>query len=223
MFEQEIELEKKQSGALPLLLMVALIVALVGVAVYFLAQSRRVLATSEAASVVSQILRTQESPSVSFHTGLVKEGYYESPRDVRYKVLEKVGLIAVGKGSGGKASVALTVKGRELLKQIPGVKESTDPDKTQAYVVPLAGRKLLEISKITMSGPERAKVQFTWRWEPNALGTSFDASGPTLAAFSAQDRVTLIDKHGARFYHDAPTKVTIALVKGTQGWQPAVE
>jgi hypothetical protein len=223
MFEQEIELEKKQSGALPLLLMVALIVALVGVAVYFLAESRRVLANSEAATVVTHILTTQEQPSVSFHTGLVKEGYYESPRDVRYKLLEKAGVITVGKGKGGKDRVALTAKGSELLKQIPDVKQTTDPDKTEAYMVPLAGRKLVEISKITMSGPERAIVQFTWQWDPNALGANFDASGKALAGFTAQDRVTLIDKHGARFFHDAPTKVTIALVKGTQGWQPASE
>lgn len=223
MFEQEIELEKKQGGALPLLLMVALIVALVGVAVYFLVESRRVLANSEAATVVTRILSTQESPTVSFHTGLVKEGYYESPRDVRYKLLEKAGVITIGKGRGGKDPVALTEKGRELLKQIPRVKESTDPDKTEAYIVPLAGRKLVEVSKITMSGPERAMVQFTWQWDPNGLGTYFDASGTTLAGFSAQDRVTLIDKHGARFYHEAPTKVAIALVKGDQGWHAAVE
>jgi hypothetical protein len=223
MFEQEIELEKKQSGALPLLLMVGLIVVLVGVAVYFLAESRRVLANSDAAAVVTHILTTQEQPSVSFHTGLVKEGYYESPRDVRYKVLEKAGVITVGKAKEEKYPVALSAKGSELLKKIAGVKHSTDPDKTEAYVVPLAGRKLVEISKITMSGPERAMVEFTWQWDPNSLGVNFDASGNVLAGFTAQDRVTLIDKHGARFFHDAPIKVTIALVKGSQGWQPATE
>ena len=223
MFEQEIELEKKQSGTLPLLLMVSLIVALVGVAVYFLAESRKVLAPSEAATVVTNILDAQSPPTVSFHTGLVKEGYVESPRDVRYKALEKAGLLKVGKTKSDKAPVTLTAKGNELLKQIPGVKQSKDPDGTEAYVVPLAARKLVEISKITMNGPERAKVQFVWRWEPNALGESFDAAGSMLSGFKTPDRVQLIDKYGARFYHDAPTKVVIALVKAQQGWQAATE
>lgn len=223
MFEQEIELEKKQSGALPLLLMVALIVALVGVAVYFLAQSRKVLAPEEASNVVTNILSSQAPPTVTFHTGLVRYGYEESPKDVRYRLLEKAGVLTVGKTKGEKAPVSLTAKGSELMKQIPGIKESKDADGTEAYVVPLAARKLVEVSKIAMSGPERAKVQFSWRWEPNALGQSFDASGNALSKFSAQDRVQLIDKHGARFYHDAPTKVVIALVKAPQGWQPATE
>ena len=223
MFEQEIELEKKQSGTLPLLLMTALIVALVGVTGYFLLESRKVLAPAEAATVVTNILNAQSPPTVSFHTGLVKEGYVENPRDVRYRALEKAGLLKVGKTKGFKDPVTLTAKGSELLKQIPGVKQSKDPDGTDAYAVPLATRKLVEISKITMNGPERATVQFEWRWEPNALGESFDAAGPMLAGFKTLDRVQLIDKYGARFYHDAPTKVTIALVKDAQGWQAATE
>jgi hypothetical protein len=223
MFEQEIELEKKQSGTLPLLLMTGLIVALVGVTGYFLLESRKVLAPAEAATVVTGILNAQSPPTVSFHTGLVKEGYVENPRDVRYRALEKAGLLKVGKTKGTKAPVTLTAKGSELLKQIPGVKQSKDPDGTEAYVVPLAARKLVEISKIAMNGPERAAVQFEWRWEPNALGESFDAAGSMLAGFKTIDRVQLIDKYGARFYHDAPTKVTISLAKAPQGWQAATE
>lgn len=223
MFEQEIELEKKQSGMLPLLLMVALIVALVGVTGYFLFESRKVLAPAEASTVVTTILDAQSPPTVSFHTGLVKEGYVENPRDVRYQALERAGLLKVGKTKGTKDPVTLTPKGSVLLKQIPGVKQSKDPDGTEAYEVPLAARKLVEVSKITMHGPERAVVQFTWRWEPNPLGESFDAAGSMLAGFKTLDRVQLIDKYGARFYHDAPTKVTIALIKAQHGWQAATE
>lgn len=223
MFEQEIELEKRESGVLPLLLMVALIVALVGVAAYFLRESRRVLAKPEAAAAITAILNKQAPPTVTFHTGLVKEGYSESPLDVRYRLLEKAGVITITKAKGYKDLVKLTNKGSELVKQIPGVKESKDPDDTEAYEVPLAARKLFEISKITMNGPERASVQFAWQWDPNALGQSFDAAGPLLAKFNTFDRVALIDKYGARFYHDAPIKVTVALVKGDKDWQPAVE
>jgi hypothetical protein len=223
MFEQEIELEKRESGVLPLLLMVALIVALVGVAVYFLRESRKVLANSDATTAVTAILTSQAPPTVSFHTGLVKEGYSESPLDVRYRLLEKAGVLTVTKQKGGKDQVKFTDKGSELVKQIPGVKESKDPDGTEAYEVPLAARKLVEVSKITMNGPERATVQFAWQWDPNALGQSFDASGPFVAKFNTFDRVSLIDKYGARFYHEPPTKVTVALVKSDKGWQPAVD
>lgn len=223
MFEQEIELEKRESGVLPLLLMVALIVALVGVAVYFLRESQKVLANSDATTAITSILTSQAPPTVSFHTGLVKEGYSESPLDVRYRLLEKAGVLTVTKQKGGKDQVKFTDKGSELVKQIPGVKESKDPDGTQAYEVPLAARKLVEVSKITMNGPERATVQFVWQWDPNGLGQSFDASGPFVSKFNTFDRVSLIDKYGARFYHQAPTKVTVALVKGDKGWQPAVD
>jgi hypothetical protein len=223
MFEQEIELEKRESGVLPLLLMVALIVALVGVAAYFLRESRRQLAKSEAAVAITQILNNQAPPTVTFHTGLVTEGYSESPLDVRYRLLEKAGIITIAKAKHYKDVVKLTSKGSDLLNQIPGVKQSKDPDGTAGYEVPLAARKLVEVSKITMNGPERATVQFAWQWDPNALGQSFDAGSPLVAKFNTFDRVSLIDKYGVRFYHDAPTRVTVALTKADEGWQPAVD
>jgi len=46
MFEQEIEMEKRTSSIVPLLLIVSLIVAVVGVSIYFVIQSRRVLTTA---------------------------------------------------------------------------------------------------------------------------------------------------------------------------------
>jgi hypothetical protein len=51
-----------------------------GVAAYFLVESRKVLPPTEAAAAVRDILNAQAPPTVSFHTGLVKDGYYESPR-----------------------------------------------------------------------------------------------------------------------------------------------
>ena len=223
MFEQEIELEKRQSAAIPLLLIVGLIVGLIGVAAYFFVESRKVLTPSEAANVVAAILRAQGPTTVGFHTGLIKERFDESPLDVRYRLLEKAGIIKVGRTKGTKAPVTLTAKGNELVKQIPGVKQSKDADGNESYVIPLATRKVVEISGITMSGPERATIQYSWRWDPNALGESFDASGPLLATFAAYDRVSLIDKYGARFYHGAATKVAVTVVKGPQRWLLAGE
>jgi hypothetical protein len=223
MFEQEIELEKKQGGALPLLLMVALIVAFVGVAAYFLIQSRKVLSTPEAANVVIDVLKAQGPTMVSFHTGLVKDNYSESASDPRYRLLQKAGVIKIGKAKGYSTQVDLTPKGRELLQQIPGVKQSKESDSSFAYVVPLATRKLMDVSNVTMAGPERAAIYYSWQWEPNALGENFNAGGSGLAGFNTWDRSSLIDKYGARFYHEPPTKTAIAVVKTPQGWKLATE
>lgn len=223
MFEQEIELEKKQSTAIPLLLIVGLILGLVGLAVYFLMESRKVLANEEATQVVAKILETQGPTTVTFHTGLVKDRYDENPRDPRYKLLEKAGVISIGKTKDEKTPVGLTSKGEELMKQISGVKATKDEDGNQAFVVPLADRKLLQVSKVTMNGPARAAIQYTWKWQPNVLGEYFDASNGKLSSFSTWDRVALIDKFGARFYQDPPTTVTTNVAKTSQGWQIATE
>jgi len=55
------------------------------------------------------------------------------------------------------------------------------------------------------------------------LGESFDASGALLATFDTNDRMSLIDKYGARFYHASPTKEVVMVAKGPHGWQPVSE
>lgn len=218
MFEQEIELEKKQGSAMPLLLMVGLIIVLVGVAAYYLTESRKTLSTAEANTVVAATLAAQPAITMSFHTGALKPQAGETPRDPLYRLLEKSGVITLGKGKITK--VALTSKGSDLLKQIPGVK-SKDDEGNVNYIVPLATRKLVEISKIEMNGPERATVQYSWQWETNALGETFDASSASVQSFNNWDRAALIDKDGVRFYHVPPTKVALGLAKVDKGWQVA--
>jgi len=66
MFEQEVEMEKRQSS---LLLVVALVVATVGAAVYFLIQSRQVLTTQEATNLAIEVLKAQGPATDKFHTG----------------------------------------------------------------------------------------------------------------------------------------------------------
>jgi hypothetical protein len=224
MFEQELEMEKRQSGAVPLLLITALIVALVAATAYYLVQSRRVLTSPEAAAIATAVLRAQGPATVSFHTGLVTESINEKPRDPHYRLLEKAGLLKVSKPKGDAFPVALTPKGEDLLKQIPEVRRISEKDGTEDYVVPLAQRKLVSISKITMVNPERANVEFTWAWEPNALGESFDASGSLLQTFNTWDRATLIQKYGANFFHDGAKSVLITVVKNDKkGWQIATD
>jgi hypothetical protein len=223
MFEQEIEMEKHQSTVVPLLLITVLIVAVVAIAGYYVVENHKTLSNQEATNLAVEILKSQAPPAVSFHTGLVKETAEESGRDARYRLLEKAGILKLGKAKGTSIPVALTPKGEDLIKQISGVQKSADKNDTQVYVVPLAERKLVAVSAITKTGTGRAFMEFSWQWQPNALGEVFDASGAALQAFNGWDRATLIQKHGANFYHQAPAKVVIAAVRGDKGWQPASE
>lgn len=222
MFEQEMELEKHQSSALPLLLIVGIIVALVGIAGYFLIQSRKSLSPAEASQVATNILNAQEPPAVSFHVGMVPDGYEENAKDPRYRLLEKAGVITIGKSKNNKTPVSLTAKGEDLIKQIQGLKQKDDEGK-QAFTIPLAERKLVAVLSVKMNGPERASITYTWKWAPNALGNEFDASAGKLAGFSTWDRVTLIDKQGARFYQETPPPVTVNVVDTKKGWQVTAE
>ncbi len=222
MFEQEIEMEKRESSIVPLLLILTLIVGVVGVALYFVIQSQKVLTTAEANSVVVRILDAQGPITLRFQTGIVKGS--NNPRDPHYRLLEKAGYIKIGKDkSDWKTPVSLTPKGEAFLTGLSGVKKSKNKDGNDEYAVPLAQRRLVEINQITMLTPSKATVEYTWKWEPNQAGELLDAAGPAVKAFNTWDRSTLIDKYGAHFYHDAPSRVTIALMKTDRGWQIATE
>lgn len=222
MFEQEIEMEKKNSSIVPLLLILTLIVAVVGLSIFFVIQSRRVLATAEANSVVAGILDAQGPITVRFQTGVLKG--VDRPRDPQYRLLEKAGYVKIGKDTRDwKTPVSLTPKGEAFLTELAGVKKSKNKDGNDEYAVPLAQRKLVGIDKVTMLTPSKAVVEYTWRWETNKAGDMFDAAGPAVKGFNTWDRSTLIDKYGAHFYHEAPSKVALALMKTDKGWQVATE
>jgi hypothetical protein len=224
MFEQEVELEKRESSVVPLLLIVALIVSIVGVAGYYLWQNKQVLSAADAGNVITAALKAQGPAAVRFHTGMVKASVEEKPDGPHYRLLQKAGIVKLGKMSGRTTPIFITAQGEKLLAEIPDVEKTKEKDGTDLYVVPLANRKLVEISKITMLSPERAAVQYSWRWEPNRLGNLFDASGSLVKSFNTWDRATLIDKYGANFYHGEPTKVAVAMVKTNTGaWQIAFE
>jgi hypothetical protein len=223
MFEHELEMEKRESSVVPLLLMVGLIVAIVGMATYFVLENRKVLTVQEAASVEKGILKAEGPATLQFRTGLLDSSLSDSPTDPHYRLLEKAGLVKLGKGPHSKTSVALTPKGEELLKQIPGVAITPEKNGTQLYVVPLAERELVGITKITMLSGGRATADLSWRWAPNPMGDLFDASGPPVKEFNSWDRATLIQKHGANFYHGEPTKLTLSFTKTDTGWQPVTE
>ena len=145
-----------------------------------------------------------------------------SPTITHYRLLEKAGLIKLGKDTGTYGQITpvmITSQGERLLVDLQDVSKVNDKDGTVLYVVPIAQRRLVEISKVTMNSPSRASVEFVWKWEPNKLGNLFDASGSMVKGFNTWDRATLIQKYGANFYHSDPTHVVIALVKNNAGWQ----
>jgi hypothetical protein len=215
MFEQELEMEKKSSSILPLLLMVSLIVAIAGVAIYFVLWSRTTLTTADVSPIILAAMERQGPATLHFSTGKVED---QTPVDPRYRLLEKAGYIKLGKADGRNTPVSLTPDGQAWLASIAGVKEKKTDDGNE-YTVPLAQRKLIEVKKVTMLSPMKASVDYSWKWETTKAGDLLDASGPAVKAFNTWERSTLIDKFGAAFYHADPTNITILLGKRDSGWE----
>jgi hypothetical protein len=223
MFEDELELEKKSSSVVPLLLIVGLILAIVGVAGYYIMESRRVMTSAEATDLVTATLKAQGPVMVHFHTGLVKASVDEKPRDPHYRLLEKAGIVKLGKDKSYSTPVSLTPAGEKLLAEIPGVQKEKDKDGTDKYLVPAASKSLVGITKITMQSPTRAVVEYTWKWDTNRVGDIFDASGELVKGFNTWDRSRLIEKYGANFYHNQPSKGTLVALRNNNHWQLAPE
>jgi len=221
MFEQELELEKKSSSIIPLLLILALAGVIIGTIAYWVVQSRKVLTQQEAATVVSALLKAQGPALLRFHTGAVKPSINEKPRDPHYKLLEKAGLVKVAAPRrGGAYNISLTPAGEKELAAFPEFKKVQEKDGSFALTVPLARRELLQVSKVTMNGPSMAKVEYTWKWDPTPVGDIFDADGNLIKAFNIWETQALIEKYGANFYHAAPKRMLVTLVKNDNGtWQ----
>jgi hypothetical protein len=222
MFEQEIEMEQKSSSVVPLLLILALVAVIVGTVGYWFMQSRKVLTQPEAATVVTSILKAQGPAMLRFHTGTVKASVNEKPRDPHYKLLERAGMVKLApvKGKGEMYNIALTPKGETELTAFPEFQKTKEKDGAFALAVPLARRKLVEVTKVTMNGPSMARVEYTWKWESTPVGDLFDASGSLVKAFNIWDTQTLIEKYGANFYHGEAKRAAVNLVKSDKGsWQ----
>jgi hypothetical protein len=223
-FEAEVKMEK-QSTILPLLLLLSLMAAVLGVVAYVVLEvrARQPLSAKEAGSVVESILKSQGPAITHFHAGLVMPSVDEKPRDPHYRLLEKAGLVKTAKTTGGGTMVTLTPLGQRLATSISGFKKWKNTDGTTSYAIPLADRQLVEISSVTMSGVNDAVVQYTWKWVPNGLGDDFDAAGAGVKSFNTWDRATLIDKYGADFYHAAPSRASVNLMRTDKGWKIATE
>ena len=222
MFEQEIEMEQKSSTVVPLLLILALAGVIIGTAGYWFVQSRKVLTQPEATTAVTSILKAQGPAMLRFHTGAVKSSINEKPRDPHYKLLEKAGMVKVSqvKGKGEVYNIALTPKGEKELTAFPEFQQTKEKDGTLALAVPLARRRLVEVTKVTMNGPSMARVEYTWKWDATPVGDLFDANGEMIKAFNLWETQALIQKYGANFYHGDTKRVAVNLVKTDKGsWQ----
>jgi hypothetical protein len=224
MFEQEVEMEQRQSSVVPLLLIILMIVAFVGVAAYYVVQNRKVLPVTEASNLIESSLKKDGPVMIQFRTGMVIGSVADRPHDPNYRLLEKAGLVKVGKDKGRATPISLTPAGSQLLTEIAGVSQAKDSkDGTEIYTVPVAERALVGTPKVTMTGTGRATADFTWGWAPTKMGDLLDASGPLVKGFNTWDRGTLIDKYSAKFYHGTPTKATMSFSMGDKGWQIAPE
>ena len=224
LFEAEVKMEK-QSSVVPLLLLLSLMAAVLGVVAYVVLEirARQPLSAKEAGTVVESILKSQGPALTHFHAGLVMPSVDEKPRDPHYRLLEKIGMVKTAKAAGAGTMVRVTDMGDRMMTNIQGFKKWKNADGTISYAIPLAERQLVEISKVTMNGVNDALVEYTWKWVPNQLGNDFDAAGGQVKAFNTWDRATLIEKYGADFYHGDPTRATVNLVRTDKGWKIATE
>ncbi len=219
MFEAEVEMERR-SSILPLLLMMCLLAAIVGLAAYIFLQARAKtpLSAQEASGIATAALQGPGPAVIHFRTGLLKASAEEKPGDPNYRLLEKAGIIKLAREPRGTL-VSLTPAGEQTLTAVPGVKKSQEPDGTFSYQAPLAERQFVGVADITMLGPDNATLDYSWKWVPNQLGNVFDAGGPLVKSFNLWERQTLINKYEVDFYNAGPSKSTIALVRSDHAWK----
>jgi len=221
LFAAEIEMEKKSSNFLPIVLILGLVIVVGGTIFYFVKGARDVLTVPVATTAINQILQAQNPPVIRFSTGTVVSSMNEKPLDPHYKLLAKAGIVTTKPKGYNSLIVALNPAGEKLFSEITGVQKNTNADKTVTYIVPLAERKLVSVNKVTMIRPHLAQAEYTWKWAPNRLGVEFDASGSLVKSFTTWDRTTLIKSYGVDFYSAAPTKTSIVLMQGNDGsWKP---
>ena len=219
MFEQEMEMEQRQSSVVPLLLIVAMILTIVGVAGYYLLENRKVLATEDAGRLVTAALEKAGPETIHFQVGMVTASVQEQPHGPNYRLLEKAGLLVIGKDQGRVTPVALTAEGRKTFEELVGVTHTKDPkEKSETFVVPVATRVLVGTPHVTMHGIGQATVEFNWKWSPNKIGDLLEASGPLLKSFNTWERAALIDKYGAKFYSAPPAKATMSFSREGKEW-----
>jgi len=224
LFAAEVEMEKKSSNFGVYIMVIALLAVVGGTVFYFFKIAREVLTRPIATAAVTDTLKAKGEGKVQFSVGTVVSSVNEKPNDPHYQLLAKAGILDVKRKSYNTIIATVTPAGQKLLSELPGVEKGKSPDGNTTYLVPLAERKVVDIDKITMIKPHLARVEYSWKWDPNRLGKGFDAGGDLVHTFNTWDRGTLIKSYGVDFYGAAPTKASIVLMETKDGtWKPYVE
>jgi hypothetical protein len=82
---------------------VALILSVVGVAGYFIWQNHQVLGVQQATALVDTAIGGPGPAVIHFHTGLLTSSVDLKPLDPNYKLLDRAGVVKVGKPKGRQA------------------------------------------------------------------------------------------------------------------------
>lgn len=217
MFEDELELERHQSMLGPAAIILGIIVLIGATIFYVVTEATRQMPPEEAAALVSQVLEARGPATIHFHCGDVAPSADEKPGDPHYRLLEKAGIVRVRR-TGAAYRIALTDEGERRLAQCSA--EKHDEEKGDiSYTVPLAYRRLVDITQVTMHGPDTAEVAFTWQWQPTEMGKDFDLSGDLVRSFQTWERVKLIERYGADYYNAEPSQDTVTFVRTKTGWK----
>ena len=213
MFEDEIKMEEKSSNWVPMAMALGLVLALAGGIIYFVLEAKRSVSEAEAAQVATALLKAQGPEQVHFHVGQLKPSVDEKLTDPHYRLLDKIGVVKVGKpDKKGIVPVVLTPEGKALLDACGNTAEK-NADGSQGMTVTLANRKLVKVTKVEMLSPGRARIDYEWIWVPTELGSAFDVNSKYVVAMSSWDRLTLIQKYGVDYYAEAkPRTDTVAVV-----------
>ncbi len=220
MFEAEVEMERR-SSFLPMVLMMCLVAAIAGLAIYIVLQikERTPLTAQQATGIVAAAIHGPGPAVIHFRTGMVKATNDDKPGDPNYRLLEKAGIVKMARSKGDNTLVSLTPEGDRLLTGIPNFKKTQEADGTTLYQAPLADRQFLNVTGVEMSGVNTATVSYSWKWVPNQLGDVFDAGGSLVKGFNMWERQTLISKYQADFYHGDPTRSAIGCVRNGKEWK----
>jgi hypothetical protein len=219
MFEAEEELESEsRSSALHVLIIVIIVGALACGGVYWYLHKDKPPTFTQAAQVMQGILKAQGPATVRFQAGIVERSREEDPSGPQYKLLEKAGYIKTKPNKKG-TEVIVTDLGDKTFSALPEFNKEKNKDGSLRYTVPLATRKLVEVTKVTPIDQTRITVEYTWKWDPNKVGDDFDATGKLIQQFSTWDRGQLIQKFGADFYHGEPNRTKVTLIRSEKGWK----
>ena len=101
-------------------------IAFVGVAAYYVVQNHKVLPTAEASNLIQSSLKNDGPVTIQFKVGMVVGSVQDRPHGPNYRLLEKAGLIMIGKDKGRITPITLTASGLKLMADLPGVSQTKD-------------------------------------------------------------------------------------------------